>query len=186
MYSKFDIFINCDATKVLWQCGTVPSANAPFHATTIFTLAYLLPLSLAHVPQQKTPFKLVILYKKSIADAHPSFLLEEAILYILTPWTLLIRLGTHLPTGRSSSGPRPVPEVWRGSTWRNLSGQTIRTWVSHTTQQWRQTRRNNQKNRPRKLPLYRPWCCLGSGYLGQRARSEVAATEMRVGSHENH
>ena len=52
----------------------------PFRSTTIFTLAYLPPLSLAHLPQQKTPFKLAILYNKSIADAHPSFLLEEAIL----------------------------------------------------------------------------------------------------------
>ena len=32
----------------------------PFHPTTIFTLAYLLPLSLAHLPEQKTPFKLAI------------------------------------------------------------------------------------------------------------------------------
>ena len=53
----------------------------PFHSTTIFTLAHLLPLSLAHLPQQKTPFKLAILYNNSIADAHPSFLLEEAILF---------------------------------------------------------------------------------------------------------
>ena len=52
----------------------------PFHSPTISTLAYLLPLSLDHLPQQKTPSKLVILYNKSIADAHPSFLLEEAIL----------------------------------------------------------------------------------------------------------
>ena len=36
---------------------TVPSANTPFHSTTIFILANLLPLSLAHLPQQKTPFK---------------------------------------------------------------------------------------------------------------------------------
>ena len=60
---------------------TVSSASIPFHSTTIFTLAYLLPLSLAHLPQQKTPFKLAILYNKSIAGAHPSFLLEEAILF---------------------------------------------------------------------------------------------------------
>ena len=52
----------------------------PFHSTTIFTLAYLLRLSLAHLPQQKTPFKLTNLYNKSIADAHPSFHLEEAVL----------------------------------------------------------------------------------------------------------
>ena len=32
---------------------TVSSASIPFHSTTIFTLAYLLPLSLAHLPQQK-------------------------------------------------------------------------------------------------------------------------------------
>ena len=32
---------------------TIPSASMPFHSTTIFTLAYLLPLSLAHLPQQK-------------------------------------------------------------------------------------------------------------------------------------
>ena len=49
----------------------------PFRSTTIFTLAYLLLLSLVHLPQQKTPFKLAILYNKSIADAHPSFLLEH-------------------------------------------------------------------------------------------------------------
>ena len=55
----------------------------PFHTITIFTLAYLLPLSLAHLPQQKTPFKLYILYNKSIADAQPSFLLKEAILFAL-------------------------------------------------------------------------------------------------------
>ena len=30
----------------------------------------------------KTPFKLAILYNKSIADAHTSFLLDEAILYV--------------------------------------------------------------------------------------------------------
>ena len=57
--------------------------SMPFHSTTIFTLAYLLHLSLAHLPQQKTPFKFAILYNKSIADAHPSFLLEEAILFII-------------------------------------------------------------------------------------------------------
>ena len=55
----------------------------PSHPTTIFTLAHLLPLSIAHLPQQKTPFKLAILYNNNIADAHPSFLLEEAILYQL-------------------------------------------------------------------------------------------------------
>ena len=59
---------------------TVPVANMLFHPITIFTLAYLLPLSLAHLPQRKTPFKLAILYNKSFADAHPSFLLEEAML----------------------------------------------------------------------------------------------------------
>ena len=53
----------------------------PFHSTTIFTLAHLLPLSHAHLPQQKTPFKLAILYNNSIVNAHPSFLLEEAILF---------------------------------------------------------------------------------------------------------
>ena len=62
---------------------TVPSAKMPFHSTTIFTLAHLLPLSLAHLPQQETPFKLAILYNNSIADAHPSFLLEEAILLVV-------------------------------------------------------------------------------------------------------
>ena len=75
---------------------TVSSASIPFHSTTIFTLAYLLPLSLAHLPQQKTPFKLAILYNKSIAGAHPSFLLEEAILLTLifkTPGPLLINDG---------------------------------------------------------------------------------------------
>ena len=61
---------------------TVLSANMPFHSTTIFTLAHLLPLSLAHLPQQKHKFELAIFYNKSIADAHPSFLLEEAILLI--------------------------------------------------------------------------------------------------------
>ena len=55
----------------------------PFHSTTIFTLAHLLHLSFAHLPQQKTPFKLAILYNDSIADAHPCFLLEEAILFSL-------------------------------------------------------------------------------------------------------
>ena len=56
----------------------------PFHSTTILTLAHLLPLPPAHLPQQKkTPFKVAILYDKSIADAHPSFLLEEAILFHL-------------------------------------------------------------------------------------------------------
>ena len=52
-----------------------------FQSTTIFTLTYLLPLSLAHFRQQKTPFKLAILYNRSIPDAHHSFLLEEAILF---------------------------------------------------------------------------------------------------------
>ena len=33
---------------------------------------------------KKPPFKLAILYNKSIADAHPSFLLEEAILWTVT------------------------------------------------------------------------------------------------------
>ena len=56
----------------------------PFHSTTIFILAHLLPRSLAHLPQQKTPFELAILYNKSIADAQPSFLLGEAILLWLT------------------------------------------------------------------------------------------------------
>ena len=64
--------------------ATAPSANMRFHLTTIFTLAHLLPLSLAYLPQQqqlqKKPFKLAILYNKNIADAHPSFLLVEAIL----------------------------------------------------------------------------------------------------------
>ena len=53
----------------------------PFHSTTIFTLAYLLALPLAHLPQQKHHLNLLLLYNKSIADAHPSFLLEEAILF---------------------------------------------------------------------------------------------------------
>ena len=66
----------------------------PFHSTTIFTLAHLLPLSLAHLPQQKTPFKLAILYNNSIADAHPSFLLEEAILSnTASAWAVLMCSG---------------------------------------------------------------------------------------------
>ena len=71
----------------------------PFHSTAIFTLAYLLPLSLAHLPQQKTPFKLAILYNKSIADAHPSFLLEEAILYKVVVRSQLKRPLMNLSTG---------------------------------------------------------------------------------------
>ena len=55
----------------------------PVHSITIFTLAHLLLLPLAQLPQQKTPFKLAILYNKSIADAHPSFLLKEAILFLI-------------------------------------------------------------------------------------------------------
>ena len=62
---------------------TVPSANMPFHSTTIFTLTHLLPLSPAHLPLQKTPFEVAILYNKCIADAHHSFLLEAAILFPL-------------------------------------------------------------------------------------------------------
>ena len=65
-----------------------PHLMLPFHSTprgstTIFTLAHLLPLSLTDLPQQKTPFTLAILYNKSIADAHPSFLLKAAILWYL-------------------------------------------------------------------------------------------------------
>ena len=55
-----------------------------FHSTTISILAYLLPLWYFHLPQQQqqqqNAFKLAILYNKNIADAHPNFLLEEAIL----------------------------------------------------------------------------------------------------------
>ena len=43
---------------------TIPSASMPFQPTTIFTLAYLLPLSLAHLPQQKTLFIHAILLKQ--------------------------------------------------------------------------------------------------------------------------
>ena len=96
---------------------TVPSAKMPFHSITIFTLAYLLPLSLVHIPQQKkTPFKLAILYNKSIADAHPSFLFEEAILFcdnvafdgvfsslIWNSWTGLCNVYSPLCSGRLSS-----------------------------------------------------------------------------------
>ena len=64
----------------------------PVHSITIFTLAYLLPLPLAQLPQQKTPFKLAILYNKSIADAHPSFLLKEAILSGF-PWDNMVIWG---------------------------------------------------------------------------------------------
>ena len=50
----------------------------------MFTLAHLHSLSLAHLPQQQQQqnkeFKLAMLYNESIADAHPIFLLEEAIL----------------------------------------------------------------------------------------------------------
>ena len=51
----------------------------------------MLLLSLAPLPQQKkTPFKLAILYNKSIAGAHPSFLLEEATLSHLLRTRLII------------------------------------------------------------------------------------------------
>ena len=85
---------------------TVPSANMPFHSTTIFTLAYLLPLSLVHLPQQKTPFKLATLYNKSTADSRPSFLLEEAILSYLK---LLLICLLELGFGFDHSLPRGKP-----------------------------------------------------------------------------
>ena len=58
----------------------------------MFTLAYLLPLLFAHLPQQKkTTFRLAILYNKSIA--HPSFLLEEAILFCIVDTVQLSLIG---------------------------------------------------------------------------------------------
>ena len=45
---------------------TVLSANMPFHSTTIFTLAHLLPLSLAHLPHKKHNLKLAMLNDKTL------------------------------------------------------------------------------------------------------------------------
>ena len=48
-----------------------------------YHICFLCHLLIFHTKKEKkTPFKLAILYNKSIADAHPSFLLEEAILLI--------------------------------------------------------------------------------------------------------
>ena len=44
-----------------------------------YYICFLCHLLIFH--NNKKPFKLAILYDKSIADAHPSFLLEEAILF---------------------------------------------------------------------------------------------------------
>ena len=67
----------------------------PFHSTTIFTLAYLLPghLLIFHNNNNNNKththtFKLAILYNKSIADAHPSFLLEDLVVHLVLENTL--------------------------------------------------------------------------------------------------
>ena len=53
----------------------------PFHSTTIFTLAHLLPLSLAHLPQQKHHLNLLSsITIASLTYTLASFL-EEAILF---------------------------------------------------------------------------------------------------------
>ena len=59
-----------------------------FPLNHIFILAYLLPLSFAHLPQQKKHHFNWLFSIKSIAGAHPSFLLEEAILFNYI-WTAL-------------------------------------------------------------------------------------------------
>ena len=50
-------------------------------------------MSIAHLPQQKTPFELAAVYNKTIADARPSFLLKEAILYFLNVflWNITLK-----------------------------------------------------------------------------------------------
>ena len=92
-----------------------PQLTMPFHSTTIFTLTHLLPLPLAHLPQPQIPFKLVILYNKSIVDAHPSFLLEEAILLVCdlnrTPIVIAKHGGSCVHFSGISTCGRTSPET---------------------------------------------------------------------------
>ena len=116
-----------------------PQLTTPFHSTTIFTLAHLLPLSRAHLPQQKTPFKLTILYNESIADAHPSFPLEEAILWhlICQIWIVISAIYAlwHIDAGRNGklfgyfpmrqSHSYPYAKIPLGTHWKSKTGANI-------------------------------------------------------------
>ena len=118
---------------------TVPSANMPFHSSTIFTLAYLLALSLAHLPQQKKHhFNWLSYITKSMVDAHPSFLLCEAILYLFihhSTWHCTTSLkGGHIVYSTVQIASRIVGKVglrngrstdnsglrWRKMMWCNI------------------------------------------------------------------
>ena len=58
-----------------------------------YHICFLCHLFILH--NKKTPFKLPILYNKSIADAHRSFLLEEAILYIMLSYVMSCHMSCH-------------------------------------------------------------------------------------------
>ena len=69
---------------------TVPSASTPFHSTTIFTLAYLLPLSLAHLPQQKHHLNLLSSITKAwLTHTLASFWRKQSCLLLV--WESCIR-----------------------------------------------------------------------------------------------
>ena len=60
----------------------------PFHSTTIHISTSASSIACSS-STTKTPFKLAVLYNNNIADAHPSFLFEEAILYANVLMTLV-------------------------------------------------------------------------------------------------
>ena len=107
----------------------------PVHSITIFTLACLLPLPLAQLPQQKTPFKLAILYNKSIADAHPSFLLKEAILSRMSrPVTQAAERERELARARSQRLKQAVPSLPGESVSRGFADRgALEGYPSHYT-----------------------------------------------------
>ena len=77
----------------------------PVHSTTIFTLAYLLPLSLAHLPQQQKKHYLNMLSSKTNAllpHTLASFWRKQSCFYLIcsffTAWRQLSKQKCIIPT----------------------------------------------------------------------------------------
>ena len=78
---------------------TVLSAGMPFHSTTIFTLAYLLPLSLGHLPQQTHHLNLLSSITKALlTHTLASFWRKQSCLSVLS---LSFPLSLPLPLAPS-------------------------------------------------------------------------------------
>ena len=117
----------------------------PFHSTTIFTLAYLIPLSLAHLPQQQKKHHLNVLSsitKALLTHTLASFWRKQfCLLLACNCYTVTRRLSSG---GISGSDRRWVGYGLAGKREQSVSNHciTLPNFIFHTIGSWSLSDRN--------------------------------------------